>query len=185
MTTSVLLRPVSWEMAAISESRDLGIRVEKCLVAEATRHRNTSCMTERASKYVALRETVSCYLDPGPSDALYDCRMSDKLTITRPSAYFGKVRKLLVNVDGNNVGYVNNAETREFELGAGSHSVSVSMDWCSSPTLDIQVADDERVSLAVDMPGPMASFQVMLAPKSLICLRYVESPTPPQSKSRT
>ena len=104
--------------------------------------------------------------------------MAAKLSVARPDARFGKVRKLFVKVDGAAVGHLLNASTGEFEVSAGNHAVTVHMDWCSSRPASIDLKDGEKASLAVGMPEPSETFGVIFTPRSLFQLTRMNSSTP-------
>lgn len=61
-------------------------------------------------------------------------RLSDQ-RVDRHRAY-----KILV--DGQKVGHISSGETKVFEVQPGEHEVQLKIDWCSSDTLEVDLASD-------------------------------------------
>jgi len=53
-----------------------------------------------------------------------------------------------VMVDGYDIGEVRRGQSRYFVVAAGSHEVYLEVDWCRSPSIDIDLAPGETISLA-------------------------------------
>ncbi|WP_422948617.1 hypothetical protein [Undibacterium sp. Ren11W] len=73
-----------------------------------------------------------------------------EVTIVRPWAYFGFARALKVSIDGVNIGSISSRKTEKFSVSSGSHTIQVSMDWCKSVPLSINVSENSTVSLKVE-----------------------------------
>jgi hypothetical protein len=71
------------------------------------------------------------------------------IIINRTSEYLNRIRDYGVYIDDKKVGTISNGETKEFNVSEGHHSVFTKIDWCSSPTLSVNVNDQETKSLKV------------------------------------
>lgn len=71
------------------------------------------------------------------------------IIINRTNEYLNRIRDYGVYIDGKKVGTIANGETKEFNVFAGKHSVFAKIDWCSSPTLSLDLNDHETKSLKV------------------------------------
>jgi hypothetical protein len=58
-----------------------------------------------------------------------------------------RLRAYRVTVDGLEVGEIRRGETKDFPVEPGSHEVVLRIDWCRSPTLEVDVAPGTRVPL--------------------------------------
>ena len=72
-----------------------------------------------------------------------------KINISRTSEYLNRLRDYGVYIDGEKVGTIANGETKEFDVSPGYHSVFTKIDWCSSPTLSVNINDLETKNLKV------------------------------------
>jgi hypothetical protein len=52
-------------------------------------------------------------------------------------------------IDGQKIGSIGNAQTKDFEIPPGRHSVIAKIDWCSSPELSIEINDHDSKTLLV------------------------------------
>ena len=50
---------------------------------------------------------------------------------------------------GKKVGTIANGTTKEFNVSAGQHTIFTKIDWCSSPTVSLDINSDETKSLQV------------------------------------
>ncbi|WJY18106.1 hypothetical protein QQS45_10800 [Alteriqipengyuania flavescens] len=76
------------------------------------------------------------------------------LTIARQKkGWRDLLRAYCVEVDGEDVGKVRRGETFRVDLPAGSHSVRLKIDWCSSQTIEV---DGEADTLLHCAPGGTA-----------------------------
>ena len=71
------------------------------------------------------------------------------IIINRTSEYLNRLRNFGVYIDGIKIGTIANGETKEFNVSAGQHSVFIKIDWCSSPTLSVNINDQETKNLKV------------------------------------
>lgn len=71
------------------------------------------------------------------------------IVINRTSEYINRLRDYGVYIDGRKVGTIANGETKEFNLSSGHHSVFAKIDWCTSPTLSVNISDVDTKYLKV------------------------------------
>jgi hypothetical protein len=64
-----------------------------------------------------------------------------------------------VVVDGKPVGTIKAGKTHRATVAAGKHTVQLRIDWCSSPTLEVDVPSGGHVALEC---GPNAKFYNLL-----------------------
>ena len=58
-------------------------------------------------------------------------------------------RSYKIFIDGEFVGKISNGATAEFPVTAGKRTVTAKIDWCSSPTVSVEVGTDETKHLTV------------------------------------
>lgn len=71
------------------------------------------------------------------------------IILNRTSEYVNRLRNYGVYIDGKKVGTIANGETKKFNVSPGQHSIVNKIDWCSSPTVTINISDDEVKSFKV------------------------------------
>lgn len=74
------------------------------------------------------------------------------IRISRGRELFGIWRRLSVYLDGNLAGKIGWNGTLELTVPPGTHSISVSMDWCSSVTLFEPLNERSIVDIYVTLP---------------------------------
>lgn len=74
------------------------------------------------------------------------------LRVRRGRDTAGVLRRTIIDVDGEPVVRVRRGETVEVDIGPGKHTVRARMDWLSSPTLRVDVAENETVTVQVFHP---------------------------------
>jgi hypothetical protein len=62
-------------------------------------------------------------------------------------AFADNARKYKIVIDGDQRGTIGRGETVRHEVGPGAHTVKLTINWCSSEQLSIDVADGETVRL--------------------------------------
>lgn len=67
-----------------------------------------------------------------------------KISIIRKSEYQNKLRSYRIYIDGVKVGKVADGAMESFEVTAGTHTIEVKIDWCSSPTISLNVGEGEQ-----------------------------------------
>ena len=71
------------------------------------------------------------------------------IKIKRKSHLMNMARNYKIFIDGEFVGKISNGATAEFPVTAGKHTVTAKIDWCSSPTVSVEVGTDETKRLTV------------------------------------
>ncbi|SJZ31920.1 hypothetical protein [Sediminibacterium ginsengisoli] len=69
--------------------------------------------------------------------------------IQRTSEYNNLMRDYKVFIDGQQAGNISNGQHKTFTTTPGDHTLTVKIDWCSSPDLLIRVDDNETIYLEV------------------------------------
>jgi hypothetical protein len=72
------------------------------------------------------------------------------IKIKRSNDYM--MREFRLFIDGKKVGTIGNAQTKEFDIAAGQHSIIARIDWCRSPELTFETNDkDSKIFLRLAM----------------------------------
>lgn len=79
-----------------------------------------------------------------------------KLIIRRADTYINRRRKFKLFINDEEHGVIQNGETREFDLPAGSYSIRTTVDWCSSPKHEV-LLDDNGAKYVDVLPYPYAN----------------------------
>ena len=72
-----------------------------------------------------------------------------KISLTRTSEYVNRLRSYHIYIDNVNIGAIDNGQTKEFEVGPGTHTIYLKIDWCSSPIQNITIGDFDTISLKI------------------------------------
>ena len=92
------------------------------------------------------------------------------LHVQRPHDGGGMLRRLVVQVDGRDVARLKQGESADIPLPPGRHSVTGSMDWTSSPALDVDLAEGEQARVEVALPLS-ALWNMVLRPRTALSIR--------------
>ena len=68
--------------------------------------------------------------------------------LERGSSTIDKTRKYKIMVDGENVGIIGDGEIVEFDVKEGEHQIYLSIDWCRSPKISVDIKDNEYLNLS-------------------------------------
>ena len=71
------------------------------------------------------------------------------IKIQRTNDYMNLMRDYRLLIDGQKIGSIGNAQTKEFEIPAGRHSLIAKIDWCSSQELSFEIDKDDSNTLLV------------------------------------
>ena len=71
------------------------------------------------------------------------------IKIQRTNDYMNLMRDYRLFIDGQKIGSIGNAQTKEFEIPAGRHSLIAKIDWCSSQELSFEIDKDDSKTLLV------------------------------------
>lgn len=72
----------------------------------------------------------------------------------RRGGYRDIMRSYLVIVDGKELAKIKRGQTVELPVAAGAHEVFLKIDWCRSPTLNVDAAAGEVIKLFCEPGGP-------------------------------
>lgn len=86
------------------------------------------------------------------------------IEIYRPFGYFGGARSLKVWIDGVHAGNVRTRRTELFKVSDATHSVRVSMDWCKSVPLEVDLSNGGSVALLAKTLRFPAFFITLIRP---------------------
>ncbi|GAB4080837.1 hypothetical protein GCM10028783_17850 [Modestobacter muralis] len=92
------------------------------------------------------------------------------LHVQRPHDGGGILRRLVVQVDGREVARLKQGEFADVPLPPGKHTVRGSMDWTSSPELQIDLAEDEQARAGVALPIS-ALWNMLRRPRAALAIR--------------
>ena len=109
-----------------------------------------------------------------------DCAAT--ICITRTSRYPDRCRAYRILIDGREFARLMPGESAEIPVNPGRHSVVARVDWCGSPTLQLDVHSGEAVSLecASNLQGfrmLFASLYVQRRPDEYLQLVRVDAST--------
>ena len=94
------------------------------------------------------------------------------ITITRRPAVADRLRAYAVMVDDARIGTVRQGETFRCDVGTGRHEVRLTVDWCGSPTVVIDVEDrDVDLVCAPHRNLPWLAAFMLFTPNQWIDLR--------------
>ncbi|WP_460533352.1 hypothetical protein [Chitinimonas naiadis] len=71
--------------------------------------------------------------------------MTTQLQLTRDSGYADKARDYTVLLNGQYLGAIGDGEQQVFDIPAGTHELSLKIDWCTSNSLRFSVAEGEQL----------------------------------------
>lgn len=101
------------------------------------------------------------------------------IRITRRHAFADAMRAYAVLVDGERIGTVRQDETFRCDVGQGRHEVRLSVDWCGSPTLVVDVeAGDVDLVCAPHPNLPWLAAAMLFTPNRWIDLRVADRKLP-------
>lgn len=72
-----------------------------------------------------------------------------KLKVTLEPEWNKRTKKIDIFTNGQEIGSVNNGETREFEIPAGTYKVQAKTGWCGSKAYDLSIGDTETKAINV------------------------------------
>lgn len=72
------------------------------------------------------------------------------LKITRSNEYANRVRNIKILLNGAEIGTIKNAETKEFPVTPGNHSLQARVDWGTSNIESFSIGDNEIRQFYID-----------------------------------
>lgn len=97
-----------------------------------------------------------------------------KITIHRTSDFINLIRKIGIYNNDEKIGEIRNGETKEFTVQAGVLNLSARIDWQTSETITVSIADGEERTFKLSSRDPENPFAVSLAKDSSLYLRLEE-----------
>jgi len=94
------------------------------------------------------------------------------LVLSRGDDSAGVLRKIVVTVDGSPVARLSSGATVEVPVSPGRHNVVASMDWTTSPPVQIEVRADERIALRASLPWS-GLWKMITSPKATLTLERI------------
>jgi hypothetical protein len=75
--------------------------------------------------------------------------MAGKIVVSRKRERINRRRSYKIIIDGKEVGAVKNESAEEFEVEVGIHHVQSKIDWCSSPSVEVDVKEGKNSYIIV------------------------------------
>ncbi|WP_282945723.1 hypothetical protein [Cellulomonas endometrii] len=97
-----------------------------------------------------------------------------RLLLSRGDDSAGMLRHIRVTVDGAEVARLKPLTALEVEVPPGRHRVRASMDWTTSPALELDLAPGERVEVRTGLPFSMI-WRMVTAPRATLTIERVEA----------
>ena len=67
------------------------------------------------------------------------------IEISRARSYADRGRKYKIIIDDEEIGYINNGETKSLEVEEGNHNIYLKIDWCRSNEINFYATKDETI----------------------------------------
>jgi len=71
------------------------------------------------------------------------------IKIKRTNEFINMARNYKIFIDGQFVGKIANGATKDFPTTSGQHTVIAKIDWCSSPSISVDISTNETKYLIV------------------------------------
>lgn len=69
----------------------------------------------------------------------------------RPSRFVNSLRSYDIELDHQTVASIASGESVELEVEPGLHTVRGTIDWCGSPPVEVELSEDERAAVRVEV----------------------------------
>ncbi len=86
-------------------------------------------------------------------------RGGTRLNVTRDKAWYGRLRKLRVLLNGAEIGRLASGESKPFDITSGSHELYVQMDWVKSKPMIFTCEEGDQLVARCVSPGSSFSFR--------------------------
>jgi hypothetical protein len=96
------------------------------------------------------------------------------LVLSRGDDSAGLLRKIVITLDGSPVARLGPGQTVEVSIPAGNHRVIASMDWTTSPSVEIHAEAGERVALQAALPWS-GFWKMITSPRSTLTLERIRA----------
>jgi hypothetical protein len=100
--------------------------------------------------------------------------------IHRKSEWINRFRSIPVYLNGKKAGSVSNGETLSLELPAGTNKLQAKIDWCGSPTMNLDHTTDGEIQLLLHTAKPMywVFYLCALSLLPFYYFEYIQRPMP-------
>ena len=71
------------------------------------------------------------------------------IKLYRTNEYNNRIRDYKIYVNKELIGTISNGESKEFNIKPGTQEIYAKIDWCYSPTLKIELNENETINLKV------------------------------------
>jgi hypothetical protein len=110
-----------------------------------------------------------------------ECMSNGVISVSRGRDSCGVARQIDIYLDEVRLGAVRWNQTAEFLTPPGPHVVYVKMDWCRSPSLDVNIDAGVPTELAITAPNPFVGvFAMFFRPRQFFGLTR-RATTPPSA----
>jgi hypothetical protein len=92
------------------------------------------------------------------------------IRVQRPHDGGGMLRRLVVDLDGQQVAALKQGESVDLPVSAGTYAVAGRMDWTRSPALEVEIAEGQQVRVEVALPMS-ALWNMTRRPRSALSIR--------------
>ena len=99
--------------------------------------------------------------------------MAGNLVLERADDWFGRLRRMKVLVDGQQLAALRPGDRELVALPAGPHTAYARMDWARSSTVSFELVDDGEIRLVVSASFFSALLTTFLRPHRAFTLRLV------------
>ena len=105
--------------------------------------------------------------------------MNTPIVLDRQKAFIDKFREYNVLIDGSSCGSIRNGGRFEYSISPGTHTLSLTVDWCSSNELSFQAKSNTPLIFVCSsnlrgFRSLLAGFYLALAPSKWIKVWRVE-----------
>lgn len=93
------------------------------------------------------------------------------IRIERISEWNNKLRAIELYINGEKVGNIKDGEIQEYEIDSGTHEIFAKIDWCRSPKIKLNIAENE--TKVMELGGFKYSKWVLFASLGILLLYYL------------
>jgi len=183
----VILRPIDWRSTPFGKLLALPrdgkpittwpnqdealLDVARGIRSVVTELNSSPSGTETASSVRPGAKPADGHKDSPAQPPATDSRVSvARVHLSRMTRVVDKLRMYKIRVDGAVVGEIADGQTTTFKVNSGQHSITLTIDWCSSNTLSFEAQGDEDIHLEC---GNNSALRAIWAPHSYVYLKRV------------
>lgn len=86
------------------------------------------------------------YASPQTDSGVGHCAADAVIRVKRSTSYSDRIRAYRILVDGQEMARLNAGQSVDLPVVSGRHTIVAKIDWCSSPTLNVDIRDGETVN---------------------------------------